>query len=185
MKKIILTILCVCALATVQTTAACPEEPMVYISNGVICEAELPINIGDTTFDVGSTVVFIEYRRQNGDGCDEIYRTTLSVIPMDSIFIDKTICEGETYTDDYFSKSEAGQYFIRLGSDFVPNPLGCSVLVLNLTVENCTITNTTQTMADKAVAGYYSILGTKLDEMPERGVFIILYTDSSKEKVVR
>jgi uncharacterized repeat protein (TIGR02543 family) len=39
--------------------------------------------------------------------------------------------------------------------------------------------------SDIQAAGYYSVIGKKLVQAPERGVYIILYSDGSVEKIVR
>ena len=39
--------------------------------------------------------------------------------------------------------------------------------------------------SDVRATGYYSVIGKKLVQAPERGVYIILYSDGSVEKIVR
>ncbi|MGN0186266.1 MAG: fibronectin type III domain-containing protein [Paludibacteraceae bacterium] len=100
--------------------------------------------------------------------CDSTVILMLTVLDNDTVTMNATICDGDVYTAEGLSLTEAGQYIVRL-----TNSNGCdSLLTINLTVNPITVEAVLDTI-DRTELPYTNGLFT-IDAEAEPGV----YTDS-------
>ena len=91
-----------------------------------ICEDE---TYSENGFNCSKTGTYFQSLK-NSFGCDSLVILDLYVASKDTVRIFDTICEGETYFQNGFNKSQSGTYAQNLKNSF-----GCdSTVVLNLTV---------------------------------------------------
>ena len=102
-------------------------NPVYFIElTEIICEGE-SVDIGGIAYT--ETGIFVT-TLANQYGCDSIVTLNLTVNPVDAVTLNKTICEGKTYSMGGKSYSATGKYVATL-----TNHNGCdSVVTLNLTV---------------------------------------------------
>ena len=93
-----------------------------------ICASE---RYEENNFSADTTGVYVQYLTSI-HGCDSIVRLDLTVHPEYDSTIVARICQGNAYQENGFDETEAGEYTLRLQSEF-----GCdSVIHLQLSVDS-------------------------------------------------